>query len=125
MAIFDFGEGPVEAHQHVNGGGWVADTAYVAPKAYVGPGAWVSGGARVSGEARVYGGVWGQSPLYIQGSKHAVTNCAPGKISVGCEVHSFDDWRANYQTIGRQHGYTNAQIAEYGRILEFVIANGR
>jgi len=26
----DFGSGPVPAHQHKNGGGWVADTAFVA-----------------------------------------------------------------------------------------------
>lgn len=35
---FDFedGNGPVPAHQHSNGGGWVADTATVADTAYVG-----------------------------------------------------------------------------------------
>ena len=29
MTTFDFGKGPVPAHQHPNGGGWVADTATV------------------------------------------------------------------------------------------------
>lgn len=73
---FDFGNGPVPAHQHPNGGGWVADTAYVADSAYVGPdarvcgdawvfdNAWVFddaqvfGNAWVSGNARVYGNAW-------------------------------------------------------------------
>ena len=58
---FDFGYGPVPAHQHTNGGGWVADSAAVDDSAYVGPNALVYGNAqvygnaRVSGEARVYG----------------------------------------------------------------------
>ncbi len=47
MTTFDFhdGKGSVPAHQHPNGGGWVADTAYVAPTAYVGPDARVYGSA--------------------------------------------------------------------------------
>ena len=53
--VFDFGNGPVPAHQHPNGGGWVADTAHVADTAYVGPDAQVFGSAQVSGSARVYG----------------------------------------------------------------------
>jgi hypothetical protein len=27
MTAFDFGNGPVPAHRHPNGGGWVADTS--------------------------------------------------------------------------------------------------
>lgn len=38
---FDFGDGPVPAQRHPNGGGWVADTANVAETAYVGPNACV------------------------------------------------------------------------------------
>ena len=45
---FDFGRGSVPAHQHENGGGWVADTAHVDETAFVGP------DARVYGNARVY-----------------------------------------------------------------------
>jgi hypothetical protein len=52
---FGDGKGPVPAHQHPNGGGWVADTAKVADTSYVGPDAWVYGTAQVSGTARVYG----------------------------------------------------------------------
>ena len=57
MTTFDFddGNGPVAAHQHPNGGGWVADTAKVADTSYVGPDAWVYGNAEVSGTAWVYG----------------------------------------------------------------------
>jgi hypothetical protein len=54
VTTFDFGDGkgPVPAHKHPNGGGWVADTATVAEAAYVGP------GARVYGNARVFGNIW-------------------------------------------------------------------
>ena len=55
MTTFDFGYGPVPAHLHPHGGGWVADTAHVDDSAYVGPNARVSGNALVSGDARVYG----------------------------------------------------------------------
>ena len=48
--MFDFndGNGLVPAHQHSNGGGWVADTASVDATVQV------SGNARVYGDARVY-----------------------------------------------------------------------
>ena len=57
MTTFDFddGKGPVPAHKHPNGGGWVADTAKVAKTAYVGAEARVYGNAMVFGNARVYG----------------------------------------------------------------------
>ena len=53
MTTFDFGDGPVAAHRHPNGGGWVADTASVADTAFVGPDARVYGNALVSGDAEV------------------------------------------------------------------------
>jgi UDP-3-O-[3-hydroxymyristoyl] glucosamine N-acyltransferase len=52
---FEDGNGPVAAHQHSNGGGWVADTATVADTAFVGPNALVYGNAQVSGNCRVSG----------------------------------------------------------------------
>ena len=57
MTKFDFndGNGPVPAHQHSNGGGWVADTAYVDIAAYIGLDALVFGDARVFGNAQVFG----------------------------------------------------------------------
>jgi hypothetical protein len=47
MTTFDFGDGkgPVSAHQHVNGGGWIANTATVADTACIGPNAKVYGNA--------------------------------------------------------------------------------
>ena len=66
---FEDGLGPVSAHQHPNGGGWVADSATVADTAYVGPSAHVGGlaivtdSAIVAGKASVGGSaiVWGSA----------------------------------------------------------------
>ena len=66
MTTFDFGYGPVPAHLHPHGGGWVADTAHVDDSAYVGPNARVSGNALVSGDAWVFGDarVYGDAQVY-------------------------------------------------------------
>ena len=49
MTTFDFGNGPVSAHQHSNGGGWVADTATVSESVFVGREAMVFDNAVVTG----------------------------------------------------------------------------
>ena len=46
---FHDGRGPVPAHQHLYGGGWVADSAHVDASVRV------AGDAQVSGDAWVYG----------------------------------------------------------------------
>ena len=51
---FDFGAGPVPAHQHPYGGGWVADTAFVADRVYVENDARVVGGTIHGGD--IHGG---------------------------------------------------------------------
>ena len=61
MIDFDDGNGPVTAHKHTNGGGWVSDSASVDERVCVGPNARVYGDASVSGndlvlgDAKVYG----------------------------------------------------------------------
>ena len=75
---FGDGQGKVPAHQHPNGGGWVAESAHVDPECYVGPHAVVYGNARVTEKviindfakvydnARVYGSakVYGDAQVY-------------------------------------------------------------
>ena len=130
-------------HQHSNGSGWVYYSASVADSAYVGPDALVLGNARVSGnawvsgnaqvygnawvfgDAWVFGAAWETSPLYIQGSRHSVTNCAHGSIAIGCQVHTFAEWKAKYKTIGKAAGYTAAQIKEYSHHIAYVIKVGK
>ena len=50
MTTFNFGNWPVPAHQHKNGGGWVANTAKVADHVYVGPDARIAGGTFCGGD---------------------------------------------------------------------------
>ncbi len=63
------GASPLQAaHQHPNGGGWVADAANVASTAYVGPyakvlGGTISGNARVEDNAIMYGGTLSGSAI--------------------------------------------------------------
>lgn len=47
------GKGPVPAHHHPNGGGWVAETAKVAETVYVGPQARVFGDAEILEHAQI------------------------------------------------------------------------
>jgi len=51
-------------HQHVNGGGWVQNTATVEDTAYVGPDAVVYGYAQVYGKAQVTGDVVSGDVVY-------------------------------------------------------------
>jgi hypothetical protein len=79
----------------------------------------VSGDARVYGAARVYGDAWVSSPLYIQGTRDALTTCSRTEIAVGCQVHTVAEWLTRYEEIGTRYGYTPEQIAEYGRHLRY------
>jgi UDP-3-O-[3-hydroxymyristoyl] glucosamine N-acyltransferase len=69
MFTFDFndGNGPVPAHKHPNGGGWVADTAKVDETAFVGRDAMVYGDAMVYDNARVYGDARVHSDAQVYG----------------------------------------------------------
>lgn len=137
MTTFDFGDGhgPVPAHQHPNGGGWVADSATVATTAYIGPNArvygdaWVAGDARVYGDAqvygnaRVYGNAWVAGNAWVSGGRHVLTIGPIGSedktitawrtdgghgLSVGCwENHQIDELAA--EVLRRAPGY----VAEY------------
>ena len=106
---FDFGFGPVPAHQHPNGLGWVADTAHVDPSAYVGPNARVYGYARVSGSARVYGDAHvsgdarvsgdahvSRTPLVLSGFEYTVTVCDAPYVCVGCQIATLEQWEAGH-----------------------------
>ena len=56
----------IDAHQHKNGGGWVADTAHVDETVFVGPDAQVFGNARVLGNAKIcdYAQIGGDAKIY-------------------------------------------------------------
>lgn len=90
-STFDFGNGPVPAHQHSNGGGWVADTAKLSETAYVGLNAQVGGNARVAGNAcvtgsaQVGGGEWAESPPQMQVGRWYACMHSKEIIAIGCQ----------------------------------------
>ena len=101
METFDFGFGPVPAHKHANGGGWVADTAHVSESAYVGSdarvygnarvcdNAWVYGDARVYGDALVCGDAWVCGNALVYDNAQVYGNalvCGNDKISRKIEI---------------------------------------
>ena len=140
---------PEEQHQHKNGGGWVAntvtidDSVYVASNAQVFGNAQVSGNARVFGNAwvdgdarvfdnaqvfgnaRVFGDAWVETPLFIQGTKHGVSNSKHGYLSIGCITLTFAGWKKHYRAIGKKEGYTAKQIKEYGAIIALATKIGK
>lgn len=65
------------------------------------------------------------TPLAVQGTKHLATNGEPGTIQIGCLVKTFSQWKRHYKEIGQVEGYSVEQIAEYGKIIDFIIENGR
>ena len=95
---FDFGFGPVPAHQHKSGRGWVADTASVADSAYVGPSAQVYGKAQVYDKAQVC------DKAYLHLGKGVTPSVASGDLWVnrdgtetvrlGCWTGTIADLRA-------------------------------
>jgi hypothetical protein len=87
--VFDFGDGngPVPAHKHVNGGGWVADTAYVADTAFVGPEALVYGSARVYGNA-----ICTKDPTVISGGLPWVITVYDNVVAIGCQQRTLERW---------------------------------
>ena len=112
---YDFGAGPVPAHQHPNGGGWVADTARVADTAYVGPYAKVAGGTIHGGTIEggtihggtIWGGtIWGERDILVLGpvgsEDQLVTLVRDGAghlLGVGCwHGHQVDELAAEVQS---------------------------
>ena len=116
---------PEEQHQHKNGGGWVANTVTIDDSVYVAPTAQVSGDARVSGNAQVSGDAWVETPLFIQGTWHGISNSKHGYLSIGCVTLTFAEWKKQFRAIGKREGYTAAQIKEYGLHIAYATKVGK
>jgi hypothetical protein len=71
-------------HWHVNGGGWVSDSANVAATAYVAPRAAVYGNATVSGNARIEGLAWVNGGGTVTGNAVVKDNALiQGGVTIG------------------------------------------
>jgi len=108
---FDFGNGPVPAHRHLNPdgtlGGWVAETAYAAPTAVVGADACVYDGAVVSGLARITGAAHVYGHASVSGTAHVSENAT---VSGTARVSE------NATVSGHAHIYKNARIHGYANV---------
>ena len=106
--VFDFGAGPVPAHQHANGGGWVADTAQVDAGAYVGHSAQVSGEARVFGKARVFGEAQVSGKAQVSGEARVSGKARVfGEAQVSGEARVFGE----AQVSGEARVFGEAQVS--------------
>ncbi len=120
-----FGDARVSGNAQVSGDAWVSGDAQVSGNARVSGNAQVSGDAQVSGNARVFGDAWVSSPLYIQGTRHTLTNSRYGYVTIGCHEHTFEYWQENYESIGREEGYTTEEIEQYGLFIQMFIKIGK
>ena len=126
MTTFDFGSGPVSAHRHPNGGGWVSDTARVSgdarvfdkaqvfDNARVSGNALVFGDARVSGNARIYGIMRSDDYCFV------AVPCADGekRIIAGCRYFTLAEAKKHWN---QKHW----AYKEVSAILQFFITTGQ
>jgi len=115
---YDFrdGNGPVAAHRHSNGGGWVADTAYVDDSAFVGPTAFIFGSAMVYGSARVFGNakVFDNAMIYGNGWVY------------GSAMVFGNGWVwGNAMIFGNAWIYSNARVCGNANITNSVLTASR
>jgi hypothetical protein len=66
-------------------------------------------------------GDWSKAPLQIQGSRHFVNVCNKFVLRIGCNEFTFEHWKENFKTIGKENGYTAEEITEYGLYINLVI----
>ena len=115
----------VPAHQHPNGGGWVADTATVHESAYVGPSArvygyaqvydsaQVSGNAQVYGDAQVSGNAWVYDSARVSGDAQVSGNAQVyGDARVEAPRHVL-----TVGPIGSEDQYATLARTEAGHLL--------
>ena len=120
-----YGKAVVSDNARVFGDVQVFGNAQVYGKAVVSGDAWVFGDAQVFGKAVVFSDAWMETPLFIQGTKHGVSNSSYGKLSIGCVTLTFAEWKKHYRAIGRREGYTEKQIKEYGAIIALATKIGK
>ena len=131
--MFDFGFGPIAAHQHENGKGWVANTALVSNNAYIDSNALVYGYARVYGDAwvygdaRVYGDAWvyGDADFFLAvplGSRVSfLTIHADAKLGIRFSTGCFSGSEYQFkEAIQKTHG-DNEYATQYRAAIDLAL----
>ena len=103
-------------------GGWIEKESNLdqSGAAWVSGDARVSGAAMVSGEARVSGAAHEKSPLYIQGTRHAITVNSAELVQIGCHGYPLSIWLKSFRAVGKKEGYSDAEFEEYGVYLRII-----
>ena len=132
--MYDFGLGPVPAHRHANGGGWVADTVDLDPEAFVEEGSLVFGNVRmrgpvrIEGRSRVHGNAWVWGSVRIQGGssvcEHAMVSEA-AKIRGGSVAKGRTWVTGNACLDGASVAKDDSLIAQDARVDEGSEVGGR
>lgn len=115
--VFDFGKGILEpAHQHPNGGGWVAESAFVEDTCFVGAYATVYDNAVVIGNAKIndYAKVYGNAQV----SDNA-------KVYGEAEVYDFAKILKNARVSGKAKVYENAIVTDSSLVYDDAKVHGK
>ena len=59
--------------------------------------------------------------LVLRGSRHQLI-ATRNAISIGCMREPLEWWREHYKAVGRAEGYTDEQVSEYARHIEYAAA---
>ena len=114
----------IGAWVRIGQGARIGERARIGEESSIGARAKICAWAKIGERARIGDGAeFKKSPLAVQGSRGIAIQHSPGKIAVECEVHTYAQWKRHYKSIGKANGYTPEEIEEYGRILDFLIAN--
>ena len=100
---FGDGNGEVPAHPHLNGGGWVAETAIVDDTAYVGRNAQVYGKATVTGKANICG--------------HSVV-CDKSYVGGSASIHDYA------KIFGNARVYEKASVHNHAKVYDEAMIRG-
>ena len=134
----------VEGHNHLNGGGFVAETAHVDCSANVTPDARVSGDAQVYGNAWVSGNAWVYGNAQVSGDARVSgkTKCPSGWngvifccnyftatvndgfVQIGCQSMPVSDWAKVTKSQAVKMGLPASRYPQYKAFIEMLIKEG-
>ena len=118
---FDDGNGPVSAHLHANGGGWVANTATVSRTAFVGLAAAVFGSSKVLGKATV------TDRARVRGQSEVSGNARiSGDAVIDGNARVTDEAEVSDSAIicGLATVFQNAQVGGYTKLSDREVVKG-
>ena len=97
----------------------ISSTAQIGNEARIGYAAQIGNEARIGKKAEISEKEVITKTLFITGSAHTVI-AWKDTMQIGCQKHAIAYWLENYERIGREHGYSADQRAEYGTYIKIV-----